>query len=159
MLKFHSMTHAILQKNTFLVAMLALAIFLVGVAPAFAQAAETCKVRADVSVAEVTELTGKAGGPYTSGSTPLALTGANAGDNGLICTYSLIKFLVNVGTFVIFTVATLLFLVAGFLYLTAGASATNKDKAKDFMVFGVLGLIVALLARVIPAIVRSVIAG
>jgi hypothetical protein len=151
------MTHAILQKNTLLVAMLALAIFLVGVAPAFAQSAETCKVRAAISSQESQELTGNSTA-YNSGQ-DLSLTGSAAGDNGIICTYSLIKFLVNVGTFVIFTVATLLFLVAGFLYLTAGANASNKDKAKDYMVFGVVGLIVALLARVIPAIVRGVITG
>ncbi|MEX0877747.1 MAG: hypothetical protein WDZ40_02675 [Candidatus Spechtbacterales bacterium] len=121
---------------------------------AFAQTT-TCRVRADVTEGEVNALTGGAQTATVIAGSSLNLTGANAGDNALICGFSLIKWITNILFVVIIAVAILLFAYAAFLFVTAGDNPDKKTRAKTFLIWAIVGLIVASLARLIPGIAQT----
>lgn len=121
---------------------------------AFAQTS-SCRVRADVTAEEVTALTGGAQTAAVTAGSSLDLTGANSGDNALVCGFSLIKWITNILFVVIIAVAILLFAYAAFLFVTAGDNADKKARAKTFLIWAIVGLIVASLARLIPGIAQT----
>lgn len=142
-----------LVLRTSVVSLLVAAFALLAFSVAFAQEpVSSCAVRADLTAQEVQDITGTSRGAVTQNSLPL--TGDQAGENALLCTYSLIKFITNLGVAVIVIVSIAVFLYAAFLYLTAG-SGENQGKARSMLIWGVVGLVVAFLANNIPNIVRG----
>ena len=134
-------------------------------APAFAYAAEeevttsgeeTCRVRASLSADETADLLNEPKGAVQAGDT-LSLAGEEAGDNALLCTYGFVKFATNVVFIAVLSVAALFIALSAFHFITAGEKSDKKTKAKDYLVWSIVGLVVAALARVIPAIVRGII--
>ena len=128
--------------------------------PAFAQTnvvnqASSCKVRATVTSAEVQAITGSAGS-YGPGQT-LGLTGNNAGDHALICGFSLIKWVANIIFAVLISIAVLMIAYAAFLFVRSGDDTQTRLKARRVLLWAVVGLIVASIARLIPNIAMSVI--
>ncbi|MEX2008078.1 MAG: hypothetical protein WD850_01130 [Candidatus Spechtbacterales bacterium] len=124
------------------------------------EAFDTCTVRSTVTADEVQRLTGQPGGPYGGGNvSSLSLEGNSAGNNGLICTYSLIKWATNLLFLVVLTVAILLLLWAAFLWVTAGArgESDQSNKAKQVLLYAIVGLIVAGIAFVLPNIIIGII--
>jgi|SRR3989344_8552038 len=117
--------------------------------------AESCLLRAAVTATEANELTGKTVGAHASGTYLDLATQADSGDHGLICTYGLIKFATNLLLAVVLVVATLLIAYAAFLFVTAGQSPEKRTKARDFLLFAIVGLVVAAVASLIPTIVRG----
>ena len=59
----------------------------------------------------------------------------------------------------IFAISVLVFLYAGFLYLMADENEDNTTKARQFLTWGVVGLVVALVAGSIPYLVASILGG
>ena len=119
--------------------------------------AEGCLLRAGVSAGDANDLTGKTVGVHPSGTYLSLGVQAEAGDHTLICSYGLIKFATNLLLAVVLVVATLLIAYAAFLFVTAGQSPDKRTKARDFLLFAIVGLIVAALASMIPTIVRGLI--
>ncbi|MEX2145009.1 MAG: hypothetical protein WD712_01360 [Candidatus Spechtbacterales bacterium] len=118
-----------------------------------------CSLRATVSATEANDLTGKTVGTHAPSTTGgLDLVDPNvAGDHALICTYGFIKFVTNVLLVVILVVASLLIAYAAFLFVTAGGNPANREKARSYLIFAVIGLVVAVVAALIPTIVRGII--
>jgi len=135
-----------------LIALLALVVLM----PGLAHAQEVCTVRSGVSAEEATDLLSKPHGAVAAGA-QLTLDGPEAGDNALICTYGFVKFVTNIVFIAVLILAALFIALSAFFYVTAAANAEKKTKARDFLVWAIVGLVVASLARVIPAIVRGVI--
>ena len=124
---------------------------------AYAAEATSCKLRATISATEVTAITGVPTTeelvPTTSG---LSLTGPNAGNNALLCTFGLVKWASNI-LFVSLGIVALVFLALGALFfITAGQNPARAQSARKYIIYAVLGLIVAALARVIPVVVRGI---
>jgi len=117
--------------------------------------ADSCLLRAAVDATEANQLTGKAAGAHPSGTYLSLAVQAEAGDHGLICTYGLVKFATNLLLAVVLVVATLLIAYAAFLFVTAGQSPEKRTKARDFLLFAIVGLVVAAVASLIPTIVRG----
>ncbi|MEX2145007.1 MAG: hypothetical protein WD712_01350 [Candidatus Spechtbacterales bacterium] len=120
---------------------------------------DKCSLRATVSATEANDLTGKTVGTHAPSTTGgLDLVDPNvAGDHALICTYGLIKFVTNVLLVTVLVVATLLIAYAAFLFVTAGQSPEKRGKARDFLIFAIVGLVIAAVASLIPTIVRGII--
>lgn len=119
---------------------------------------DTCQLRAEINPEEYEAITGaRAGTGITVPAGPRVLYGPNAGTNGIMCTYGLVKWASNIFFVIVFTVATLFIALAGFLYITAGANPQRANRARSFITYAVIGLIVAGLARVIPAISQGLI--
>ena len=87
----------------------------------------------------------------------LTLFGPEAGDSALLCTYGLVKFATNIVFIAVLSVAALFIALSAFHFITAGEKSDKKTKARDYLVWSIVGLVVAALARVIPAIVRGII--
>lgn len=149
------MTSSFILKNTVVSLVLASIVF-AGASAAFAQAKPVgnCTVRASVTAEEAAGITGQAGHGAVAAGSDLPLMGDTGGENALICTYSLIKFVTNIAVIVIVAVSIALFFYAAFLWLTAEAGG-DKEKARAIMVSGVVGLIIAFIAQNIPSIVRG----
>lgn len=114
-----------------------------------------CTLRAEINAEEYQAITGTPGGPILAG--PLALNVPEAGTNAIMCTYGLVKWASNIIFIIVFTVAILLLAWAAFLYITAGQNPARAGQARQVIIYAVIGLIVAGLARVIPAISRGLI--
>ena len=152
-------------KNIFqlgIPALLALGFLFGGVGFTFAQSAlpvsaNECKVRSTVSVQEVRDLTGNHGSDvvgYYGGAT-INLNTVDGG--GLICTYAMIKAVTNWIFIAVLAVSVLMLAWASFLFVTGGSSQDKQKQARQIILFSVIGLMVALLARVVPSIVRGII--
>ena len=130
----------------------------------FAYAAEECRLRADISVKEYKAITGKdapGGVEFTANdNSTLKLDGSDgtrtAGDNALLCTFGLIKWASTILLALIGIVAAIMIMAAAFLFMTAGQNLQRSVKARSFIVYAILGLIVAGLAAVIPTIALSI---
>lgn len=119
------------------------------------QAATECTLRADITAAENTAITGTGIAPVLAGN--LDLTGPEAGTNALLCSYGLVKWASNILFVILFTVAILFLAWAAFLFITAGQNPDRAKQARQYIIYAVVGLIIAALARVIPAIARGLI--
>lgn len=67
--------------------------------------------------------------------------------------------LLNVGITWIFGIllvlAVIFLLYAAFLYLTSGGDAEKTEKAKSFLLYAIIAIVIAVLSRGIVALVRS----
>lgn len=127
-----------------------------------AATASKCLVRANVSGAEVLELTGGQGTVSGSGevvrNTSLSIIDVKyGGSHALICTYSLVLFFTNLLFLIVVVAAVFFFALSAFMFVTAGANPGKRTKAKEFFIYALVGLGVAALAQVIPAITRGLI--
>lgn len=60
---------------------------------------------------------------------------------------------------IIFTIAVLVLLYSAFLFLTGGGNEERQTSARNFLIYAIIGLAVALFAFVLPNIVESVLTG
>lgn len=144
------------STSTIVAAFLIVSLFVFALVPLIANAAPAneCKLRAGVTATEATDLLGYPSAGHGAGA-GLSLSGEDAGDNALICTYGLIKFVTNLLFVIVLVIATLFIALAAFYFLTAGAKPDKVEKARNFLIFAIVGLVVASVAKVVPAIVRG----
>lgn len=60
---------------------------------------------------------------------------------------------------IIFALAIIMLLVSAFYFLTGGGNEDSQKKAKTYLIYALIGLVVALFAFVLPNIVESVLGG
>jgi hypothetical protein len=58
---------------------------------------------------------------------------------------------------IVIAVSVIFFVYAGFLYVTSGGDDDKIKKAKDYLLYGVIGIAVALLAAAITTVVEGLI--
>ena len=59
--------------------------------------------------------------------------------------------------YILMLVVTIMIIYGGFIYVTAAGDPEKAGKGKSVLTFAIIGLAIALLARVIPSLVRFVI--
>ena len=96
---------------------------------------------------------GPADGTKCNGADPTAATG----QWGMICLVNTITYITNWVFYLLMIAVVLMFIIAGVLYLTAGAKPENAQKAKSMMLYAILGLVVSLVAKLIPSVVRLIV--
>ncbi len=81
------------------------------------------------------------------------------GDDPLISSGDdVIQILANITTWLwrVFMIATVIaFLIAGFLYLTAAGNPDRQERANKMILYGVIGVVVALLSGGMVALIQS----
>ena len=138
-----------------------LSLFMAPVA-VFASEHTTCTTRSAVSPEELESLTGKsslgeiaAGVELSAASTPDAV-----GDNfGLICAFSLVSWVSGIVFLVIGVLAVLVIAYSALLFITGAGNEDKLKSAKAYLLYGAVGVAVAALASLIPAMVRSFFGG
>ena len=77
-------------------------------------------------------------------------------DWGTICLVNTINNVVNWVFILMLTVSVGLIAFAGFMFMTAGASAEKQKQAGGWIMAAVIGIVIAILARVVPALVSGI---
>ena len=115
----------------------------------------SCTTRSVVSGTELTKLTGETITAPIPAGTPLpgTYTGGIKASFGIICAYSLIEWATNIAFLVIAALSVLVIVAAAFMYLTAAGNPEGTKKAKNFLLYAVIGIVIAILARIIPNII------
>ena len=62
----------------------------------------------------------------------------------------------NFGAGIVTTVAVIVFLVAAYYFLFGAASEDAQKKGRQYLIFGIVGIIVALIAFTLPTLVTNV---
>lgn len=78
-------------------------------------------------------------------------------DWAVVCMLHTVTYVTNWIFYIIIIVVGIMILYAAFIYLTAGGDAEKPKTANRMIVFAIIGLVLALLARAIPAAVRYII--
>ena len=84
------------------------------------------------------------------------ITTATAGNAncGMCCLLDIIYRVTSWIFFIMMVLAVLMIVIGGVMYMTAGQSPDNAVKGKNFITFAIIGLVVALIARFIPPVVK-----
>ena len=76
---------------------------------------------------------------------------------GLCCLVDSIYNVTDWLFYVLMAGIAILFILAGFFFITAGGDTTKITQSKRFVFYGIIGLILALMARIIPSIIKRLV--
>lgn len=118
---------------------------------------DSCRLRAALSAGEARTLSaGKITLAQPQG-TPYDLDdGINDGDQALLCTFAFVKWISTIFLVIIGAVALLMLGVGSFMFVTAGQSPTRAGRGRAFILWAVIGLVMAGIAGVIPTIALNI---
>lgn len=88
-------------------------------------------------------------------TTPGTLYGGD--DWAVICMLHTVQYVTNWIFYIIMIVVGIMILYAAFIYLTSQGNPEGPQKANKLITYAIIGLVIALLARAIPAAVRYII--
>ncbi len=78
-------------------------------------------------------------------------------DWAVICMLHTVQYVTNWIFYIIMIVVGIMILYAAFIYLTSQGNPEGPQKANKLITYAIIGLVIALLARAIPAAVRYII--
>ncbi|MDX1608108.1 MAG: hypothetical protein R3251_02780 [Candidatus Spechtbacterales bacterium] len=145
-----------------IIGLLIFTLFFAGLAPmVYAQdltlpEADECRVRAEVSANEAANLGVVEVRPYGNPPETLPLDDPQGGDNAIICAFSFIKWISIVIFGVLIAIAVLMIAYSAFLFVSSGDDQSRRRRAKNVLLWAVVGLIIASIARLIPRIAQSI---
>ncbi|MDD4990431.1 MAG: pilin [Candidatus Pacebacteria bacterium] len=89
---------------------------------------------------------------------PDTATGTNkpAENWGMICLLNTVYTVTNWVFYIMTIVAVLMIVFGGFTYITAAGDPTKAGKGKGILTFAIIGLAIALIAKLIPSLVRFI---
>ena len=70
------------------------------------------------------------------------------------CTIDSVTTLTDWIFWIVFIVAAIIIVIAGLTFMTAAGDPDKAGKAKGMLTYGVIGILVAVLAKFIPAVAR-----
>lgn len=117
---------------------------------------EGCTLRANFSIGDDSFVAGQ-----VISSTPLDPQG-NADPNyeegwSVICMLDTVYYATNWIFYIILIVVMIMILYAAFLFLTSSGSPEKAGKATKIITYAIIGMVIGLLARAIPAAVRYIV--
>jgi len=137
--------------------------------PAAAQSSpiESCTLTRDISISYGTlavvdsgSVVGNTNAATVATSGGTAVTGTNedalVAEWGTVCLLNTINVVTDWIFIFLIAIAVVLIVIAGFMYLTSGGDSTRQGQAKGFIMGAVVGIVIALLARVVPAVVTGI---
>lgn len=89
---------------------------------------------------------------------PCLISASNITKNwGLCCVVDTIYNVTDILFYILMSGVAIIFVIAGFLFLSAGGDPIKISDSKRFLIYGLIGLALALLARIIPAIIKGIV--
>ena len=73
-----------------------------------------------------------------------------------VCTINTITYAMNWVFYIILIIAVLMIIVGGFEYITAQGDPENAKKGKNYVIYALIGVAIAVFAKVMPAIIKGV---
>ncbi len=83
--------------------------------------------------------------------------GVVKGDENVV--YGILERVISILFYVLMFLAIIMILIAAFNYATSGGDSEKVDKAKSAILYAVIAVAIAILARSIPYLVKSFVAG
>lgn len=71
------------------------------------------------------------------------------------CLFSTINYAINWVFFILITIAVVMILIAAFNFLFSGGDPGKTTTARNYLIFAAIGIAIALLARAIPFLVKT----
>jgi len=151
-------SHISLIPAFILAAFLLLSVFAALPVRAQAVAVEECTLTKDIKAktAAGADVTIAKGSVITAGDEELDTDGGAYKQWGLICLINTVNVVVDWIFIALLIVAVALFAIAGFMWMTAGGNAERQGQAGKMIIAAVIGIIIAILARVIPGIITGI---
>ncbi len=75
---------------------------------------------------------------------------------GICCMLNTVYTVTNWIFYIITIIAVLMIIYGGFVYITAAGDPTKATQAKSILTFAVIGLAIALIAKLIPSLVKFI---
>lgn len=76
---------------------------------------------------------------------------------GLICLVNSVSSVTNWIFYLLMIIAVVMVVIGGATYMLAAGSTERASKGKSIIIYGIVGLIIALLARLIPSVVKLIV--
>ncbi|MDD5750877.1 MAG: hypothetical protein PHU56_04570 [Candidatus Pacebacteria bacterium] len=76
---------------------------------------------------------------------------------GMICIVSTITSVTNWVFYLMMVAVVIVFVIAGAMFMMAGGDTGKTKNAKGLMILAIIGLVIALLAKLIPSVVRLIV--
>jgi len=76
---------------------------------------------------------------------------------GMYCLVNVVYTVTNWIFYLMMIAVVIVFVVAGAMYMMSSGDAEKTKSAKNLLIFGIVGLIVALVARLIPSVVKLIV--
>lgn len=131
-----------------------------------AQVADCCKIKRTFQFEDITYTHEKCYGAIGTDPTTCGCTAANFNPTltteqtkswGMGCILNTIYRVADLAFAILIAFAIIMILLAGYTFLTAGGAPEKVNKARDYILYALVGMIVAFLARAIPSIVKMLI--
>jgi hypothetical protein len=79
-------------------------------------------------------------------------------DGAQCCLFSMLLYVINWIFMILMIIVTLFILVGAFTLMTSGGSEEKIAKGRNYIIFALIGLVVALFSRFLPYLIKSIIA-
>jgi len=76
---------------------------------------------------------------------------------GMICLVNTVIYVTNWIFYLMIIAVVIVFVIAGAMYMMAGGDSEKTKGAKGLMIYGIVGLVIALIAKLIPSVVRLIV--
>ena len=76
---------------------------------------------------------------------------------GMICLVNAVIYVTNWIFYLMIIAVVIVFVIAGAMYMMAGGDSEKTKGAKGLMIYGIVGLVIALIAKLIPSVVRLIV--
>lgn len=141
-----------------LVAIVSFFLLAVAILPAYAQTApkDNCTITRALTVKGVPYAAGDVVGPVVGTGGPPVTTIAAPSDWGTVCLINSINSVIDWIFLFLLVISVALIAIAGFLWMTSGGDAAKTKTAGQMIAAALIGIVIALLARVLPAVVLSI---
>jgi len=126
---------------------------------AYQEPVECCKIvrKVELSAGESYDAGTSVGAP--GGTCPASIKQATHTETdkwGIICFLNAINAVINWIFAALMILVVLLAMLGAYYLMTAGGNAENVTKGRNYLMYAAIGLVVALIARAVPSIVKVV---
>jgi hypothetical protein len=143
-----------MKKILAIATLLALSLGLVGAVLAQDYIPNSCQLKRDFKAQDLKCATG--GTPTTPETCPLDGSTGNE-DCGMCCFMQKVDNITNWIFYVMTAIAVLLFIYGGLSHMIAMGDPDKASKARQVIIYAIIGLIIALVAKIVPAIVTTLV--
>ena len=86
-----------------------------------------------------------------------SLVSAYSDQWGMICLVNTVTYVTNWLFYLMIIAVVIVFVIAGAMYMMAGGDSEKTKGAKGMMIYGIVGLVIALIAKLVPSVVKLIV--
>ena len=123
-----------------------------------AEIQEKCTLTRAITMenADGTQVTIVKGSPVTAGTEDIDADGGAYKSWGTICLLNTVNAVTDWAFFILISVAFVFILIAGFLWMTGRGEPDKMKQAANMIGAALVGIVIAILARVLPAVITGI---